>query len=223
MKAKELFGWVTATGLGLGLGFVAVLQTGMLIEFGFDWKMHWNWIEEPAPQNAIEYVSILVSMLAGGLILGSAQALILRSRSMPVIRWVLPTVVGFGVVAVAIDWPLLALGVLGNIPGPVEPLIVAVGGGSFAGIFQFLTLGRRGVRAKKWLFLWIVGLIAGVVPTALMMISVETAGLTLPWALDVFLTGLIIAGVAALISRKGVVRCLRGRAALGPRLTAESP
>lgn len=204
MKGKALLSWITANGFGLGMGFVAVLQTGMLIEFGFDWRMHWKWIEQPAAQDTTEYVSTLVAMLAGGLILGSAQALILRSRSVPVIRWVLATVAGFGVVAVAIDWPLIALGVLGEIPGPVEPLIVTVGGGSFAGVFQFLTLGRQGIRAPKWLLLWIGGLVAGVVPTALLMILLEASGLTPSWPLEVFLNGFIIAGVAAWISGKAL-------------------
>ena len=86
MKEKELLKWIIANAFGLGLGFVAVLQTGMLIEFGFDWKLHWNWIEKPVAQGATEYVSRLIAMLAGGAILGSAQALILSSHEIPVIR-----------------------------------------------------------------------------------------------------------------------------------------
>ena len=97
------------------------------------------------------------------------------------------------------------------IPGPVEPIILTVGGGSFAGIFQHQALRRQGIHAPKWLFLWIVGLIAGVVATAVLMISIEGLGLALSWALDVFITGFIIAGVSASISGKALLATFPGR------------
>jgi len=208
MKEQVLLKWIAVNAIGLGFAFVAVLQMGMLLEFGFDWRMHWNWIEEPVAQDATGYVFTLLAMIVGGAILGSAQALVLRSCSIPVIRWILSAVTGFGIVAVAIDWPLTALGVLGVIPGPVEPLIITVGGGSFAGIFQYLMLNRQGIRAHKWLLLWIGGLIAGIVPTALLMISLEASGLAPSWPLEVFLNGLIIGGVAAWISGKALFAAL---------------
>jgi hypothetical protein len=201
-RDKQLLKWIFANGVGLGVGFVAVLQTGMLLEFGFDWRMHWNWIEKPAVQDATEYVSTLLSMLAGGTILGLAQAFILLGHSIPLNRWILATVAGFGVAAMIIDWPLIALGVLGAIPGPVEPIIVTVGGGSFAGIFQYLLLRRQGIYTPRWLLLWVGGLVAGIVPTALLMISLERLGLAPSWPLEVFLNGFIVAGVAAWISAK---------------------
>ena len=40
MKKHELLVWTSANALGLGVGFVAMLQMQMLIEFGFDWEMH---------------------------------------------------------------------------------------------------------------------------------------------------------------------------------------
>ena len=204
LKQKPPIMWIVVNALGLGVGFVAALQTGMLIEFGFDWKMHWNWIEKPLAQDAMAYVTTLLSMLAGGAILGSAQALILRSRPMRVVHWILAAIAGFGVVAVTIDWPLIALGVLGAIPGPVEPIIFMVGGGSFAGICQYLTLRRQGNHAGKWLRLWLGGLVAGIVPLALLMISLEAIGLAPSWPLEVFLNGFIVAGVAAWISGKAL-------------------
>jgi hypothetical protein len=89
---------------------------------------------------------------------------------------------------------------LGAIPGPVEPIIVTVGGGSFAGIFQYLSLRRQGIYTPRWLLLWVGGLLAGIVPTALLMISLESLGLAPSWPLEVFLNGFIVAGVAAWIS-----------------------
>jgi hypothetical protein len=200
--------WVVTNAIGLAVGFVAALQTGMLIEFGFDWRMHWNWIERPLAQNATEYVSTLLSMLAGGTILGFAQAFILLRHSIPINRWILATVTGFGVAAIIIDWPLIALGVLGAIPGPVEPIIVTVGGGSFAGIVQYLSLRRQGIVTPRWLLLWVGGLVAGIVPTAFLMIALEGLGLAPSWPLEVFLNGFIIAGVAAWISGKALFAAL---------------
>lgn len=206
-KEKARLKWMTANAFGLGVGFVTVLQTIMLIEFGLDWKMHWTWIEKPLAQNAAEYVYLLLAMLTGGAILGSTQALILR-RSIPVVRWIVATVAGFGIVAVTIQWPLIALGVLGAIPGPVEPLIITVGGGSFAGICQYLTLRRQGVRASKWLVLWLAGLVTSIVPTALLFMSLEGLGVPLSWPVETFLSGFMVAGVAASISGKALFTVL---------------
>ena len=69
---RELLTWTSANALGLGLGFVAILQTGMLIELGFNWEMHWVWIEEPVSQDTKPYVSTLMGFLVGGFIFGSA-------------------------------------------------------------------------------------------------------------------------------------------------------
>ncbi|HEX7070169.1 MAG TPA: hypothetical protein VF190_05165 [Rhodothermales bacterium] len=208
MNSSPMIWWVVATAMGLALGFVGALQTGMLIEFGFNWRMHWRWIEQPPDQNASEYVSTLLSMLAGGAILGFAQAFVLPGHSIPLNRWILATVTGFGVAAIIIDWPLIALGVLGAIPGPVEPIIVTVGGGSFAGVLQYLSLRRKGIFTRRWLLLWVGGLLAGIVPTAFVMIVLESLGMAPSWPLEVFLSGFIIGGVAAWISGRALFAAL---------------
>jgi len=208
MKERGLLKWIIANAFGLGLGVVAVLQTGMLIEFGFDWNLHWNWVEKPVSQDAAEYVSTLLAMLIGGVFLGSAQCLILIAHKISVIRWMFATVAGFGVVAVTILWPLIALGILGVIPGPVEPIILTVGGGAFAGIFQYQMLRRQGIHLPKWLFLWIAGLVASLVPMALLFMSLEGLRVALSWPMEIFLSGFVVAGVAAWISGKALFAVL---------------
>lgn len=212
MKKHELLAWTSANALGLGVGFVAMAQLKMLIEFGFDWEMHWNWIEKPVDQGAWEYVSQLVGVLVIGTIFGSAQALAVRSQNVPVFRWILATVAGFGIVAVAIVWPLIALGVFGNIPGPVEPIIFTIGGGSLAGICQYVSMRSQGIFAGKWLALWIAGLFVGLVLTALFFSLAEgPLDIALNWPTEVFVSGFIVAGVAALISGKALFRVLPER------------
>ena len=101
---------------------------------------------------------------------------------------------------VAVVWPLMAVGVWGRMPGPVEPIVGIVGSCSVAGILQYRLLRRHGVVATKWLVLWVCGLVASLVPTTVMFISLESLKLALSWPVEIFLSGAPVAGVAALIS-----------------------
>jgi len=208
MNGKLLFKWIIASALGLGVGFVVSIQTGMLFEFGFNWEKHWNWTGQSVDQDALSYLSILLGWLLAGVILGWTQSLILRSYLKNVAHWILATVSGFGTAAVIMDWPLIAMGVLGSIPGPVEPLIFTVGGCTFAGIFQYLMLRRRGFNGYRWLLLWIIGLVAGVVPTGIIMMSFETLSISMSWPMELFVNGMIVAGTAALFSGKALFKVL---------------
>jgi len=204
MKEKSLLKWIAANAIGLGVGFVAILQTFMLIEFGFDWEQHWTWDEKARSQEAWEYAGLLLAAVVGGAILGSAQAYILRSQNVPLLGWILVTAAGFGLAAVTIAWPLIALGLFGAIPGPAEPIIWTVGGGGLAGVLQYLALRRQGIHAPKWLIRWILGLVASLVPTALLFMSLEELGVSLSWPMELFLSGFMVAGVAAWISGKAL-------------------
>ena len=113
--------------------------------------------------------------------------------------WILATTAGFGLMVV-VAWPLLAAEILGRIPGPVEPIMATVGSCSVAGILQYLALRRQGIVASKWLVLWVGGLVADLVPTALLFMSFEGVELALSFPMEVFLSGFLVAGVAALIS-----------------------
>ena len=205
--------WTSVNALGLGLGFLALLETTMLLEFGFDWGKHWVWVEEPVGQDesaAAAYVGTLAAYLIGGVILGASQALVLRTRGVSAVSWILATVSGFGVLAITIDWPLIALDLLGIIPGPVEPIIATVGTGIFAGIFQYLALRRWNVHAAKWLSLLVVGLIVSLVPIVILFISLEALNVSISWPMEVFINGLIVGGVASLVSGQALFKTLSG-------------
>ena len=206
MKEKSLLKWISANALGLGVGLVAAGQTGMLIQFGFDTEMYWKF-GSADPAGGLAYAADLVSPLVLGAILSLAQVLILRSRSVRVAPWILSTTTGFVLIA-AVTWPLRAANLWGRIPGPVEPIILLIGGGSLAGILQYLALRRQGIHAPKWIVLWIAGLVASLLPTALLFMSLEGLGVSLSWPTEIFLMGFIVAGVAAGISGKALFAAL---------------
>ena len=88
MKRGSPGTWVAANAVGLCIGFLTVLQTGFLIQFGLQTELHWT------PQALGRGVSIfarLVGLVLGGALFGGAQILVLRSYSIRVIPWVLST------------------------------------------------------------------------------------------------------------------------------------
>ena len=207
MKNKFLLKWTAANALGLGVAFVVDLQIGMLVEYGLDFERYWQWQEQALEDSLVSYAGILVALLVAGAILGASQALVLRSHRLRVMSWVLSTTLGFALLA-AVFWPLMAAGVLGIIPGPVEPILFTVIGSSLAGICQCLALRRQGITASRWLVRWIVGLIGGLALTAAFFMSLDGAGISLGWLLDTFFSGFWVAGVAALVSGNTLVSIL---------------
>ena len=202
---KSRIAWIVANALGLGAGFVAMLQTGMLFEFGLDTDLHWQWgaVPETEPPLWIVLAGYGLGYLVGGLVLGLAQAVVLRSRLPEIRRWVLASVGGFGLMVI-VEWPLVAMGIMGNIPGPVEPIIATVGGSTLAGILQYRLLCRNGVQASRWLALWVGGLVLSVVPTAAVFLSLGALNVSLSWPGEIFVHGLVCAGFAAWISGKAL-------------------
>ena len=212
MKSTPMVSWISANAIGLALGFVAALQAGMLIEYGLNTELHWKFI--PPGQSFSAYAAELVSDVVLGVILGCAQASMLRSRSLRTSAWILSTGVGFGLVA-AVVWPVMVADLWGRFPGPVEPITLLVGGGSLAGILQYLALRRQGVHASKWLVLWIAGLVASLVPIGLLFMSLEGLGVSISWPVETFLSGLMVGGVAAWISGKALFAALLERPVTG--------
>jgi hypothetical protein len=179
----------------------------MLVEFGLDFERHWQWQEQAVEVSPVFYATTLVALLVAGVIYGASQAAALRSHGVRVIPWILATAVGF-VLLVAVFGPLAAAGVLGIIPGPVEPILFTVVGGSLAGVCQYQALRRQGIAVSGWLVRWIVGVIGGLVLTAAFFMSVEGAGIALGWLLEVFFSGFWVAGVAALVSGRTLFSAL---------------
>ncbi|MEM7281366.1 MAG: hypothetical protein AAF438_07040 [Pseudomonadota bacterium] len=213
MTVSEHSRWIVFNAFGLGFGFVAMLQAGMFIEFGFKWDMHWVWNERPVIEGTRPYLNNFVSALVGGAIFGTAQAVAVRSRNVAPTPWIVATVIGFGALAVIVDWPLIALGLMGVIPGPVETIIATVGGGAFAGLFQYAMLRRRHINASKWLILWLVGLVVSLVPMVMLFFTLEALTMLPNWPIEVFIIGFLVGGFAALASGRALFSALAGATA----------
>jgi hypothetical protein len=143
----------------------------------------------------------VVMWVVGGLVLGGAQALVPRFSALHRGHWIVATAVGFGAAALTLAVPLQAAGVLGRIPGPAEPIMFSIGGCVGAGVFQWMLLRRQGFVAGRWLRLWIAGLVLSLAPTVLMFFVLQALlGLEIVWPVEVFLNGLMCAGVAAWVS-----------------------
>ena len=195
MKQKPILAWIAANAFGLGLGFDAMLMPSFM-ESGVAPA------DPSIPTPALWDLAFTVMMwVVGGLVLGGSQALVLRSSTIRLGHWILATAVGFGAAALTIACPLQAIGVLGRIPGPAEPIMFTVGGCIGAGVFQSLLLRRQNFPAGRWLRLWIAGLVLSLAPTVLVFFVLQALlGLEIIWPVEVFLNGFLCAGVAAWMS-----------------------
>lgn len=175
-------GWTAACLLGFGTLFVA-FSLGALFRFLF-WPSHWPDIAalpsvDPTtgfggvdPQLAAKLYWAnaayhLVHIPVFGGLIGWLQVRALRTAEIRPRSWVLLTALGFASVFV---FEIVRPGIVtGGHPAPMEPLLIGIGGGGLAGVYQWLYLRQRGIFATKWLALWIVGLCAGAVLGALVL------------------------------------------------------
>ncbi len=202
---KSYFAWIAATSLGLCVGFLAILQVIMLIKY-----RQLSWVADIL-SGMDGYLALFVGLLVGGAILGATQSIVTRSYDIPVTPWILATAAGFGAMSVVII-PLLHIEVWGNIPGPIEPIVITVGGCSVAGVLQYMVLRRNQIRAAKWLSIWVVSLILGVIPSGAIFMTLEgPLGISLNWPAQVALTGFLIGGFGALFSGQTFLKTLPGR------------
>lgn len=174
---RSLQGWIKACWLGYFLLFSAFLVTGLLARLF--WPASWppmsGSIDPAALPNSIDQVLYrriyrinlgyhLVHLAGFGGLLGALQASTLgRSRRV----WA-----GLSALAFASLLLLEAIRpglVAGGHPAPVEPILIAAGGGSLAGLLQWAYLRREGIAVGRWLGRWIAGLVAGVIAAAALL------------------------------------------------------
>jgi hypothetical protein len=118
----------------------------------------------------------VVALAVFGGIVGWFQSRVLR-RYVPVLPWVAATATGFvAILGFEIVAPHI---VVGPFAGPVEPLMISIGGSAIAGLTQWSVLRRHGVLARRWLAFWIVGVVVGVGVAVASVIGLEAAVVSL--------------------------------------------
>lgn len=189
MLGQTRSGWVQACCLGFGILFVAFSIGGLLqaLVWPDDWPDPTALPSfDPAtgfggvnPKLAADlyranlvYHFIHITVFGG--LIGWLQVRVLRARQIRLRTWVLVTALGFSSIFI---FEVFRPGVVtGGHPAPIEPLLIAVGGGVFAGVYQWLYMRQRGVVATKWLALWVVGLCTGAVAAAVALTFVGFLG-----------------------------------------------
>lgn len=169
-------GWIFACWLGYFALFGGFLLTGAVLQLL--WPQAWPpmselWAIDPtAPPDTIDpalyrrlyRVGVGYHMLHLGVfggLLGWLQASVLdRSRR----TWAGLSALGF--LSLFVLESIRPGLVAGGHPAPIEPILIAAGGGSLAGLYQWLYLRRRGIAAGGWLARWVGGLVLGVIAGA---------------------------------------------------------
>jgi hypothetical protein len=200
--------WAAATSVGFGLAFLSFIP-GMLVMDLFLPPGLTNMGSPPMPE-ALDPEALpawldlqtyrswyrmhlgyhIVALAAFGAILGWFQSRLLREY-VPALRWIVATAIGF--VAILCFEIVERHIVVGPYPGSYPPLMISVGGGTIAGLAQWLVLRRRGVLASRWLASWIGGVVVGVAVAIGVIIGLETATQSL---IDQPLSGLVAQAVA---------------------------
>lgn len=178
--------WIFFNAAGLVLGFLsfalvtpiaelfrpAVLNEAMGSE-GFTFFQTLEELKEavgPHYETAYRYgLSMhLVMYPLFAIILGSAQALALRNAIPNVWPWIGSTVLGF-LVILSGEFIQRHI-IIGPVPGPVEPLMIALASPMLAGLFQWLYLRSKNYPSAKWLGFWAGGLLLGIITAIAILI-----------------------------------------------------
>lgn len=176
-------GWIFACWLGYFCLFGAFLLTGGVAKLL--WPPSWPPMSEmwsldptalPASIDATWYDRVrrlnfayhMLHLGVFGAFLGWLQATVLgRSRR----SWAVLGALGFlSLLVLEAFRPGI---VTGGHPAPIEPILIAAGGGSLAGLYEWLHLRRQGVPAGRWLVRWVGGLVLGVVAGAALLTVLE--------------------------------------------------
>lgn len=163
----------------------------------------------------------LVGLTVFGAVLGGCQAVAMRGRLPGVGGWIVAAALGFaGILALEAVEPHV---VTGPYRGPVEPIVIALGGGSLAGLFQAAYLRIRGLEPWRWLSRWLLGLALGIAAAAALLLGVELGleplmrrGLAaeiypwISWIVFLLFYGTIVGAVAGRVSGRALVACPEG-------------
>lgn len=239
MSQASMRSWVPANALGLCLAFLSFVP-GQAVTFQFAPQAmiefeaqgalpdHIDPDALPAGLDREDYEQIYRFNLIGhvigltlfGAILGSFQAFALGTRLPRRWPWILAATAG--VPSILVFEAIRRHLVIGPFRGPVEPIMIALGGGALAATYQWLYLRRQGSGSAKWLGLWTAGLAAGIAVSVAVIITIELtllptllglfeseaiAGLV-DWSIFLIIYGVIVGAAAAWASRRALLDAL---------------
>jgi hypothetical protein len=229
MLKSDYSRWVAANALGFCVAFLSFIPGSSLTavfipEEVNDPAMMLDPLLDPEIY-AAAYRGVVIGhglMLAlFGAILASAQYWALRDRLPSAAPWILAGAGGF--VSILVLELVERHIVVGPYPGPVEPVVIALGGGIAAGFLQWLVLRGAGFRAGsgKWLALWVAGLVVGIAalfpivsvveivitPVVVGVLGPETAE-TFGWGVELALIGIVVGAAAGAVSGRAMVAAL---------------
>ena len=153
-----------------------------------------------------------------GAIFASIQSFALRDKLSGIMPWIVAAMLGFLTIIIAEVFKRHI--VIGPHAGPIEPIMIVLGGGGLAGLFQFLWLRSQDIHAAKWLGMWITGILAGIVVAVAFLIGLgklmsgaiahlEENLPKISWAIELGIFGSVVGGVAGWISAKALQESLQ--------------
>lgn len=223
--------WTLATSLGYLLGFwsFGLIHTIFLFfspesiaHIGpTDMPEHLNpnalpdWLDRSTYETLYTFTlsQHLVMYPVFGAVFGSIQAFTLRDKLSRLMPWIVAAMLGF--LAVIFFEVFKRHVVIGPHAGPIEPFWIVLGGGGLTGLFQFLWLWYKGTPSPKWLGLWIIGILAGIVVAVAFLMGLGTLfgdGIAyleenrpkISWGIEMGIFGVVVGAVAAWISGKAL-------------------
>jgi hypothetical protein len=225
--------WAAASSVGLGVAFVSFIP-GMLVMDLFlpagltnmgssampealDPAALPAWLDQETYESwyRMHLGYHIVALAAFGGIVGWAQSRPLREY-LPTSQWVGATAVGF--VSILLFEVVERHVVVGPHAGPIEPLMISLGGSAIAGLAQWWVLRRRGVLASRWLAFWVLGVIVGVGVAVATVIALQfvvsqfvptfeptsVVAQAVAWGLMLLTLGLVTGAVAGAISARAL-------------------
>lgn len=106
-----------------------------------------------------------------GAILSHLQYMVLKEYIPNKLKWTFLTILGLELILLG---DLFYTGLsTGGAPGPLEPLLIGLGGGGLMALMQFLYLRSIGVKSARWLGWWILGIVTGILTSIIFIISYE--------------------------------------------------
>lgn len=106
-----------------------------------------------------------------GAVLSHLQYKVLKEYIPHKLKWTLLTILGLELILLG---DLFYTGLsTGGAVGPLEPLLIGLGGGGLMALMQFLYLRSRGLRSARWVGWWILGIVTGILTSIIFIFSYE--------------------------------------------------